>query len=94
MSWFAQTFDPKQYPVKINGDDCTKLMVMKSAAGYYIGRGYFDWSIGHGPLPYSRESYYYKTRDEAQAELDSGWEIRDCVENNWAYQNGHPHPTD
>lgn len=43
----------------------TELGVYRSAAGYYIGR-YCDEG------PYSRESVgYYKTRDLAQAALDS-----------------------
>lgn len=42
-----------------------KLKVCHSGAGYYIGT---DCLCG----PYSRESYYYKTRELAQEELDSG----------------------
>jgi len=40
------------------------LSVCLSGAGYYIGY----WCPMCGP--YSRESGYYKTRDEAQHELD------------------------
>lgn len=40
-----------------------KLQVCSSPAGYYIGT-YCDCG------PYSRETAYYRTRDEAQADLD------------------------
>lgn len=48
-------------------DECEEpmpLKVLKSAAGYYIGR--FCGNCG----PYSRDSGYFKTEEEAQAELD------------------------
>ena len=41
------------------------LQVLHSAAGYYIGT---FCNCG----PYSRESGYYKTSEEAQAALDNG----------------------
>jgi hypothetical protein len=54
-------------------DDCgvtVVLKVLKSAAGYYIGT---QCQCG----PYSRESGYFATRDEAQSAFDSGaWEPR------------------
>ena len=49
-------------------DECgsmPKLDVYLSGAGYYIGT---YCSCG----PYSRESGYYRTRELAQADLDSG----------------------
>ena len=49
--------------------DCDTEMpieVLMSAAGYYIGT--FCSQCG----PYSRESGYFRTRDEAQLALDSG----------------------
>lgn len=42
------------------------LAVHQSAAGYYIG----TWCPNCGP--YSRESHYYRTRESAQADLESG----------------------
>lgn len=42
-----------------------ELQVLMSAAGYYIGT-FCDCG------PYSRESCYYKTREDAQLALDSG----------------------
>ena len=79
----------------INGDPVTALMVMKSAAGYYIGRAYQDLEFDDKPwLPYSRESGYYLTPQEAQAELDAmSFEVRDCIENNALYASGAlPYP--
>lgn len=71
-----------------NGDMVTDLQVMQSAAGYYIGRSYWDEEFGFEG-PYSRESGYYATSDEAEAELSGQtFEVRDCIENNWAYKNG------
>jgi hypothetical protein len=43
----------------------SKLSVLHSAAGYYIGT---TCSCG----PYSRESGYYKKKSEAQFDLDNG----------------------
>ena len=44
------------------------LKVMKSAAGYYIGRSCSDEDGFE--VPYSRESEYFRKEVEAQAELD------------------------
>jgi hypothetical protein len=84
--------DKDKFPLEIDGDYISNLQVMKSAAGHYIGRSYFDSEIG-AELPYSRESGYYATHDEAQRELDGDtFEVRDCIENAWAYRNGLPLP--
>ena len=48
----------------------SELKVMKSAAGYYIGRGYNDMGSTGYPFPYSRESGYYPTAQLAQTDLD------------------------
>jgi hypothetical protein len=54
----------------------SELQVLKSAAGYYIGRT-------ENGMPYSRESGYFKTKDDAdwklkyivtQPEQDPYWE--------------------
>lgn len=42
----------------------TQLKVMQSAAGYYVGREYYDEEIGCW-LPYSRNSEYFATEEEA-----------------------------
>ena len=48
-----------------------KLDVQKSAAGYYLG--YFCYGVEEsGPCgPISRESGYYRTREEARADINS-----------------------
>lgn len=47
----------------------SELKVLKSNAGFYIGKTY---ESEHGnDYPYSRESGYYKTREEAQSALDN-----------------------
>lgn len=46
----------------------TELKILKSNAGFYIGREYFDEEIGRY-LPYSRESDYFRSREEVQKVL-------------------------
>jgi len=87
---------PEGFPVKLGNDHCTELKVLRSAAGFYIGRSYFDTEFGFVG-PYSRESDYFPSAEAAQAELESdyGFEVRDCIENNHAYRNGTlPIPVD
>lgn len=43
-----------------------ELRVLQSAAGYYIG------TLDEFGLPNSRDSGYYATAEDAQAELDAG----------------------
>lgn len=51
------------------GENHDGVQVLKSAAGYYVGRLYYDAELG-GYLPYSRDSYgYYASREEAEAHL-------------------------
>lgn len=48
----------------------SELKVMKSAAGFYIGKSIMEMGF---PLPYSRESQeYFPTEEEAQNALTSG----------------------
>ena len=50
-------------------EDISELKVMQSNAGYYVGIGYNDMgSTGH-PFPYSRDSEYFKTHEEAVEEV-------------------------
>jgi hypothetical protein len=64
----------------------TELKVMRSAAGYYIGRGYIENGM---EFPGSRESGYYRTEEEAQKELDRmSFDVRDCNENDALYRSG------
>ena len=52
-------------------DIITDLKVMKSAAGYYIGRGFTEPDVPF-EQPYSRDSLdYYPTREAAQYALDN-----------------------
>lgn len=48
--------------------ELTPVSVLKSAAGYYIGRLMWDSEIGMW-APHSRVSGYYKTRQEAERDL-------------------------
>lgn len=56
--------------------DCVSpLKVMKSAAGYYVGHGYYDPEMGMTeadgyPLPWSRESDYFGTYEDAEKHLN------------------------
>lgn len=66
----------------------SELKVMRSNAGYYIGRSCIEDGIPF-EQPYSRESGYYPTKELAEAELNgSTFEVRVCVENEHAYDTG------
>ena len=61
--------DIDRKPKKARCSTCEEPMyigVYKSAAGYYIG--FFCTGCG----PYSRESCYYDSREEAERHLDNG----------------------
>jgi hypothetical protein len=70
------------------------LMVMQSNAGYYIGRSCLETDedsddyCGGMHEPYSRESEYYPTEQAATKAFTEGHVVRDCVENNYAYEQG------
>ena len=51
-----------------NHADITPVEVLKSAAGYYLGKLMWDSEIGMW-VPYCRVSGYYKTRQEAERDL-------------------------
>ena len=53
----------------LHAGQLTPLRVLQSAAGWYIGRLYWDADMG-GWFPYSRDSDYYPTQAAAQADLD------------------------
>ena len=63
----------------------SNLQVLQSAAGFYIGRTCEE--IPGLIEPYSRESGYYRTREAAEADMDT-FEIRICAENELAYEQG------
>lgn len=64
----------------IGEDAVSKLTILKSMAGYYIGRTYWDDEFEFEG-PYSRESEYYPTAEDAEAALDQRSFFRDAVEN-------------
>lgn len=47
------------------------LHVMKSAAGYYLGRTYIDEECGRAQFPYDRQSKYFAREDLAAIALES-----------------------
>lgn len=60
----------------------SELKVLHSGAGYYIGR------VDKFGAPYSRESGYYRAFEAAENQLKNGFVVRDCAENNFAYDSG------
>lgn len=60
-----EPFDPTKLPIQ----------VCMSAAGYYIGQ------LEPCGVPYSRLSGYYSTYEEAEKELELGWQSRGADEN-------------
>lgn len=59
---------------EVDSDDLP-VQVCSSAAGYYIGQ------LEPCGAPFSRLSGYYKTREDAEKELRSGWADRGADEN-------------
>lgn len=55
--------------------DDLPVQVLSSAAGYYIGQ------LEPCGAPFSRLSGYYKKREDAEHELESGWIDRGAMEN-------------
>lgn len=51
-------------------EQVSEPIVMKSAAGYYVGRAYYDEEVGGTWLPYSRESDYFKERKSTEKFLN------------------------
>lgn len=66
----------------------SELKVMKSGAGYYIGRSCTEDDDPGFPMPYSRESGYFASAEEAQTHLDNYGGDRQCDENDFAKANG------
>lgn len=62
--------------IKINGEQISELKVLESPAGYYVGRTTADG------LPYSRQTGYFLTREEAVDALAAYPDSRrTCFEN-------------
>ena len=75
-----------------------KLRILQSNAGYYIGRTIYDHTIEFD-MPYSRESGYYGTWEEAHQDLlkiGNGEihpsDLRQATENSYMYMT-NPHLT-
>ena len=82
------TIDRKRWPIE--HDDCfvSGLEVLRSGAGYFIGRTCLDKVRGYLDV-YSRESDYYPTEKMAARALETmAFDVRDCAENNAAYEVG------
>lgn len=72
-------------------ENISKLRILQSNAGYYIGRTIYDYSF-ECDLPYSRESGYYPTWEDANFDLlriGSGnihpSDLRQASENSYMY---------
>ena len=64
MSDGPETTDPTSI-------DISEYQAMRSAAGWYVGRTCFDTTIML-TVPYSRDSHYMATEEEAEAWLKAG----------------------
>lgn len=64
----------------------SELKVMRSAAGYYIGRSCAEDDMPFD-APFSRESGYYPSEEAAAADLHT-FDVRVCAENEYAYNSG------
>jgi len=79
--------DRKKFPTDAGDCYVSNLQVMSTPAGYYIGRTCWDKEFGYEE-PYSRESGYM-TKEEAEKALkESGFEVRQCLENQMGYEAG------
>jgi len=87
----AEEFN-KQFPILCDriepGYRLTEMMVLHSNAGYYLGRMGWNPNMGGFEEPCSRESDYFTTKEEAEKALKGGFDLRDCLENNYGYQEG------
>jgi len=83
--------DRDRYPYDVGELFVTELMVCHSAAGYFIGRMCWDKELSFEDQ-FSRESGYYPTATVAQKALKEGFEVRECSENEMAYNEGLPRP--
>ena len=83
----VETYSTVDFPHMIGNDPVSDLKVMQSAAGYYIGRSYFDTDYGFEG-PYSRESEYMTKADAVERLKHDTYKVRDCIENNAMYDAG------
>lgn len=82
-----------KFPYKFHDGFLSELKVLRSAAGFYIGREFLD-ATDKTVVPGSRESErYWKTEAEAKVFLQlGGWVIRQCIENDAMYAAGITRP--
>jgi len=81
--------DAKRFSVKADGGWYGGLEVLRSGAGYYIGRLFWSPECGGYIEPGSRESGYYASEEEAKADLAGmTFDVRDCMENEATYAAG------
>ena len=84
-------YNTNDFPLTIGDDPVSDLKIMQSAAGYYIGRSYWDNEFGFEG-PYSRETDYMTEAAAlnvlASIKASEDWPVRDCVENKHAYATG------
>jgi hypothetical protein len=64
------TVDREKFPFQAGPDPISRIKVMQSAAGYYVGRSYWDVKYGFEG-PFSRESGYYLTEAAAEEALEN-----------------------
>ena len=83
----VETYSREDFPNMVGDDPVSELKVMQSAAGYYIGRSYFDLECGC-EFPFSRESEYMTKADAVQRLKYDTYVVRDCIENNAMYDAG------
>ncbi len=84
----AQNVDRKKFPHDCGDFSLSDLMVLRSAAGWYIGRLAFDH---HDEFeePGSRESVgYFKTKEMAEQAMLYGFELRQSIEVQAMYEKG------
>lgn len=81
-----------QFPHYVLGLYYSDLKVLKSAAGWFIGRTCWVPDENTEDMG-SRESGYYRSEEDAKKALESmSFEVRDCMENEAAYEAGLPRP--
>lgn len=83
----AGEVDRKKFPHEDKECFYSDLKVMRSPAGHYLGRSCWDKELGFEE-PFSRESDYFKTKEAAELALQAGFQVRECVENELAYETG------
>ena len=84
--------DPKAFPHRHQDVWVSDLRVLRSGAGFYLGR--LSWTEECGGLvePYTRETGYMTEAAAEQALVSGQFRVRDCPENDLAYATGLPHP--